>query len=107
MKVTVEHRDEEAIDPFLLELEVEGTADAPDFRLRAETAEAAVRGRMAEVEQKAIHAAHELGPCSKSTLAKALGVQRKVALGVVNRLLERHCLTLEGGKGRALERSDL
>lgn len=84
VKVTVEHRDEEAIDPFTIDLEVEGTADAPDFRLRAETAEGALRGRTLELRAKAVEAARERGPSTKTSLASALGIQRKVALKVID-----------------------
>jgi len=88
VKVTVEHRDEEAIAPFVFELEVEGTADAPVFRLRAETETAALRGRRGELREKAVEAARALGPATKTALAQALGVQRQAGLAVVNDCLD-------------------
>lgn len=103
VKVTVEHRDEEAIDPFTIDLEVEGTADAPDFRLRAETAEGALRGRTLELRAKAVEAARERGPSTKTSLASALGIQRKVALKVIDDCLARRSRPRSGQEGsRAL-----
>jgi len=92
VKLTIEHRDEEAIAPFVFELEAEGTADAPDFRLRAETETAALRGRRGEQREKAVEAARALGPTTKTELAKALGVQRQAGLAVVKDCLDQGLL---------------
>ena len=96
VKVTVEHRDEEVIDPFTLELEAEGSVDGPVFRLQVETTAAALRGRSEELRRRAVEVSRELGPVSMTKLATSLGVAKRMGLEVV-----RDCLDL-----RLLERSE-
>ncbi len=101
VKVTVEHRDHEAIDPFHIELEADGNAERPDYRLRAELAADHYRDRQDTLRANAVTAAREMGPTSKNKLATALHINKKVALIVVGDCLDRGLL-IRSDDGRAV-----
>jgi hypothetical protein len=99
VKVTIEHRDEETSDPFYVELEVEGIADHPSFRLTAETSAHTLRGRHEELRARAVETAQQAGPTSKTKLATKLGIGKQAALTVVEDCLT-HGLLIRSEDGR-------
>ena len=80
------------IAPFVFELEAEGTADAPDFRLRAETGSETSRGHSQELRRKAVAVAREIGPTSKTKIATRLEINKRAGLKVVDECLSEGLL---------------
>lgn len=90
VKVSAEHRDEEALSPFLVSLEIKDRG----FRLAAElgSGNRADSARLSEAVERARH----LGPATKTALANRLGGRKQDALDVVNRCIEQGLLGLDG-----------